>query len=181
MEIKVRGKNIDVTAALADYAKKKVRKLTNYLNRPREVQVAMSVIREEHIVEVTVILNGLILRGEESTGDMYASIDMVVDKLEKQLVKYKTRLNKSLRQQGIRAINEKLLSPAMLEGDEEEARVVKTKRFPLKPMHLEEAIMQMNLLGHDFFVFANAESEKVNVLYRRKDGDYGLIEPEYGP
>ncbi|HOL15746.1 MAG TPA: ribosome-associated translation inhibitor RaiA, partial [Bacillota bacterium] len=139
MEIKVRGKNIDVTAALADYAKKKVRKLTKYLNRPREVQVAMSVIREEHIVEVTVILNGLILRGEESTGDMYASIDMVVDKLEKQLVKYKTRLNKSLRQQGIRAINEKLLSPAMLEGDEEEARVVKTKRFPLKPMHLEEA------------------------------------------
>jgi putative sigma-54 modulation protein len=181
MEINVRGKNIEATGALVDYAQKKVRKLTKYLDRATEAQVVMSVIREEHIVEVTVILNGLILRGEESTGDMYASIDMVVDKLEKQLVKYKTRLNRSLRQQGIRAINEKLLSPEMREGEEEEARIVKTKRFPLKPMNLEEAIMQMNLLGHDFFVFANAESDTVNVLYRRKDGDYGLIEPEYGP
>ncbi|HOB29044.1 MAG: ribosome-associated translation inhibitor RaiA [Dethiobacteria bacterium] len=184
MEINVRGKNIEVTEALVDYAQKKISKLTKYLDRPKEAkeaQVVMSVIRNKHIVEVTVILNGLILRGEESTGDMYASIDKVVDKLEKQLVKYKTRLNRSLRQQSIRAMNEKLLPPEMREEEEaEKDRVVKTKRFPLKPMHLEEAIMQMNLLGHDFFVFANAETESVNVLYRRKDGDYGLIEPEYG-
>ena len=119
----------------------------------------MGVIREEHIVEVTVILNGLILRGEESTGDMYASIDMVVDKLEKQLVKYKTRLRRSLRQKGLRALGEKLAAPEAREKETEEDRVVKTKRFPLKPMHLEEAIMQMNLLGHDFFVFANAERD----------------------
>ncbi|HHW75090.1 MAG TPA: ribosome-associated translation inhibitor RaiA [Firmicutes bacterium] len=180
MEITVRGKNIEVTDALVDYANKKVNKLTKYLDRPKEAQVVMSVIRNEHIVEVTVILNGLILRGEESTGDMYASIDMVVDKLEKQLVKYKTRLSRSLRQQGLRALGEKLAAPEAREKETEEDRVVKTKRFPLKPMHLEEAIMQMNLLGHDFFVFANAETEIVNVLYRRKDGDYGLIEPEYG-
>lgn len=180
MEINVRGKNFEVTDALVDYAQKKVSKLTKYFDQVKEAQVVMSVIREEHIVEVTVILNGLILRGEESTGDMYASIDMVVDKLEKQLIKYKTRLNRSLRQQGIRVINEKLLSPELREGEAEEARVVKTKRFPLKPMDLEEAIMQMNLLGHDFFVFANAETEAINVLYRRKDGDYGLIVPEYG-
>ncbi len=181
MEINVRGKNIEATAALVDYAQKKVRKLTKYLDRAKEAQVVMSVIREEHIVEVTVVLNGLILRGEESSGDMYASIDMVVDKLEKQLVKYKTRLSRSLRQQGIRAITEKQFAPEMREEEETGAQVVKTKRFPLKPMNLEEAIMQMDLLGHDFFVFANADSETVNVLYRRKDGDYGLIEPEYGP
>ncbi len=181
MEINVRGKNIEVTDALVDYARKKIKKLARYLDRAKEAQVVMSVIREEHIVEVTVALNGLILRGEESTGDMYASIDMVVDKLEKQLVKYKTRLSRSLRQQGLRAITEKQFSPEMRGGAEEEARLVKTKRFPLKPMNIEEAIMQMDLLGHDFFVFANAESETVNVLYRRKDGDYGLIEPEYGP
>lgn len=178
MEINVRGKNIEVTEALVDYAQKKVNKLARYLDRAREAQVVMTVIREEHIVEVTVILNGLILRGEESTGDMYASIDMVVDKLEKQLVKYKTRLSRSLRQQGLRAMTEKLFSPGMKEEEDTEARVVKTKRFPLKPMNLEEAILQMNLLGHDFFVFANADSEKVSVLYRRKDGDYGLIEPD---
>ena len=180
MEITVRGKNIEATEALVDYAHKKVNKLTKYLDRPKEAQVVMSVIRNEHIVEVTVILNGIILRGEESTGDMYASIDMVVDKLEKQLVKYKTRLSKSLRQQGLRVLGEKLAAPEAREKESEEDRVVKTKSFPLKPMHLEEAIMQMNLLGHDFFVFANAETETVNVLYRRKDGDYGLIEPEYG-
>lgn len=180
MEITVRGKNIEATEALVDYAHKKVNKLAKYLNRPKEAQVVLSVIRNEHIVEVTVILNGIILRGEESTGDMYASIDMVVSKLEKQLVKYKTRLGKSLRQQGLRALGEKLASTEAKEKEAEEDRVVKTKRFPLKPMHLEEAIMQMNLLGHDFFVFANAETETVNVLYRRKDGDYGLIQPEYG-
>ncbi|NLA12196.1 MAG: ribosome-associated translation inhibitor RaiA [Firmicutes bacterium] len=180
MEINIRGKNIEVTEALVDYAQKKVGKLTKYLNRPKEVQVVMTVIRNEHIVEVTVILNGLILRGEESTGDMYASIDMVVDKLEKQLVKYKTRLSKSLRQQSIRDLGEKWIPVEEKEERSEEERVVKTKQFPLKPMHLEEAIMQMNLLGHDFFVFANAETETVNVLYRRKDGDYGLIVPEYG-
>lgn len=180
MEINVRGKNIEVTPALVSYTRKKLGKLVKYFDKAKEIQVVMSVIRDEHIVEVTVILEGLILRGEESTGDMYASIDIVVDKLEKQVAKYKTRLNKTLRKRGVRIINEKMAS-ADARGEEEEARVVKTKRFPLKPMSLEEAVMQMNLLGHDFFVFANSESETVNVLYRRKDGNYGLIEPEiYG-
>jgi putative sigma-54 modulation protein len=177
MEISVRGKNIDVTPALVVYTQKKMGKLARFFNKAKDMEVVMSVIRDEHIVEVTVILDGLILRGEESTGDMYASIDMVVDKLEKQVAKYKTRLSKSMRKQGVRIINEKMA--AVDARDDEEPRVVKTKRFPLKPMNLEEAVLQMNLLGHDFFVFANSESEMVNVLYRRKDGNYGLIEPEF--
>jgi putative sigma-54 modulation protein len=177
MEINVRGKNIEVTPALISYTEKKLGKLAKFFDKAKEIQVVMSVIRDEHIVEVTVILDGLILRGEESTGDMYASIDIVVEKLEKQVAKYKTRLNKSLRKKSVRAINEKMATAAV--RDDEEARVVRTKRFPLKPMSLEEAVLQMNLLGHDFFVFANSDSETVNVLYRRKDGNYGLIEPVF--
>ncbi len=179
MNINVRGKNIDATPALVDYAQKKLGKLDKHFDQSTDVQVVLSVIREDHIVEVTLNLNGLILRGEESTGDMYASIDMVVDKLERQVKKYKTRMNKSLRQRGMRMISEK---HAALEAEERVAddapQVVKTKRFTLKPMSVEEAILQMDLLGHSFFVFSNDETDDVSVVYRRKDGDYGLIEPE---
>ena len=177
MDITVRGKNIEVTPALVNYATKKVGKLSKFFRKETSAQVVMSVVRDSHIVEVTVKFNGLILRGEESTGDMYASIDKVVDKLEKQVAKYKTRLSKSMRQKGLRAANEKL-APSLPEEEHEEYRVVKTKRFPLKPMDLEEAILQMNLLGHSLFVFVNAHCNRVNVLYRRQDGDYGLIDPE---
>lgn len=153
MDIAVRGKNIEVTPALVSYARKKLGKLAKFFDKATKAQVVLSVTRDDHIVEVTVHYEGLILRGEESTGDMYASIDMVVDKLEKQVAKYKTRLNKSLRQGGVRPVNEKLAAGE--HRDEEEARVVRTKRFPLKPMSVEEAILQMNLLGHDFFVFGS--------------------------
>lgn len=178
MNINVRGKNIEATPALVDYAHKKIGKLDKHFDKTTDVQVVLSVIREEHIVEVTMNLNGLILRGEESTGDMYASIDMVVDKLERQVKKYKTRMNRSQRQRGTRVISEKHAAMEAEERAEEEPRVVKTKRFPLKPMTVEEAILQMDMIGHNFFVFANAESDAVNVIYRRKDGNYGLIEPE---
>ncbi len=179
MNINVRGKNIEATPALVDYAQKKLGKLEKHFDKATDVQVVLSVIREEHIIEVTLNLNGLILRGEESTGDMYASIDMVVDKLERQVKKYKTRMNKSLRHRGMRTISEKHAALEAEERLEDDApRVVRTKRFTLKPMSIEEAILQMDLLGHNFFVFTNAETEGVNVVYRRKDGDYGLIEPE---
>lgn len=177
MKLSVRGKNIEVTPSLDSYARKKLGKLTKFLEGASEAQVAMSVIRENHIVEVTVNFDGLILRGEESTPDMYASIDMVVEKLGKQVAKYKTRLNKTLRGRGLRVAAEKLGSALQVE-EEEERGVVKTKRFPLKPMGVEEANLQMNLLGHSFFVFMNAESNRINVLYRRNDGNYGLIDPE---
>jgi len=161
------------------YAEKKIRKLEKFLEGATDVQVVLSVIREEHIVEVTVGFDGLLLRGEESTGDMYASIDLVVEKLEKQALKYKTRLSKALRNKNRRLAEGKPAEQEQYPG-EDEPKVVKTKRFPVKPMDVQEAILQMNLLGHDFFVFANSESnDAVNVLYRRKDGNYGLIDPDY--
>ncbi len=178
MKITVRGKNIEVTPALVGYAEKKLGKLAKFFEGKAEAQVVLSVIRDDHIVEVTVFFNGLILRSEEKTGDMYASLDMVVDKLEKQVARYKTRLIRTLRRQDLRIKAERLTVPAGSPSEGDTNKVVKTKRFAIKPMPLDEAILQMNLLGHNFFVFANSESNQVNVLYRRKDGNYGLIEPE---
>ncbi len=176
MRINVRGRNIDITPALQEYVEKRLNRMEKYFNSPIDAQVTLSVIKENHIVEVTISMDGLLLRGEEATLDMYASIDLVVDKVERQMRKYKTRINRKLRQKGIKELNEKFFP---LPEDEEAAEpvVVKTKRFVIKPMPLEEAILQMNLLGHDFFVFHSAETDEVNVLYKRKDGNYGLIEP----
>lgn len=174
MQLAVRGKNIEVTAALRDYVEKKVGKIEKFIDQPVNAQVNLYVERDRHIVEVTATLNGLILRGQESTGDMYASIDLVADKLEKQVQKYKTRIRRSRTKENGLAEAEAAIEAA----GEPEGTVVKTKRFPIKPLSLEEAIIQMDLLSHDFFVFTNSDSDKVNVLYRRKDGDYGLLEPE---
>ncbi len=177
MKITVRGKNINVTPALKDYAEKRIKKLKKYFNGA-DVQVNLSVAKETHIVEVTLLVNGLILRGEESTDDMYASIDLVVDKLEKQIEKYKTKLSRRLREGNIKEIvNEQVKRTQVQEDDE--PRIVRTKRFAMKPMPVEEAILQMDLVGHDFFVFFNADTEQVNVVYRRKDKNYGLIEPDF--
>lgn len=172
MKINVRGKNIEVTPALLEYLEKKLKKLDKYFNNELEAQVTLSVARESHSVDVTISIDGLLLRGEEATEDMYASIDLVVDKIERQLHKYKTRINRKLRQKGIK---EQTTAPARAD-EGAEPRVVRTKRFVMKPMQLEEAILQMDLLGHDFYVFAN-EAGEINVLYRRKDGNYGLIAP----
>lgn len=174
MRLSVRGKNFEVSEALRQYAEKRLKKLERFLGEGVEVQVTMSVSRDRHVVEVTVPLDGYLLRGEEATGDMYGSIDLVLEKLEKQMEKYKTRLAKKVKEN---ALKEGAFWSHQ-EEEVEEPRVVRTKRFPIKPMSVEEAILQMNLLGHNFFVFTNAETEQVNVLYRRKDGNYGLIEPE---
>lgn len=174
MNIIVRGKNIQVTPALREYVEKRIGKIEKYFEDIPEAQVTMTVEKDRHRVEVTIPLNGIILRGEEETGDMYASIDLVIDKLEKQVSKHKTKLAKKLRNQSLRE-----LAAIPKEDEEEEPRVVRTKRFAIKPMPVEEAIMQMNLIGHNFFVFSNAETEEVNVVYKRKDGNYGLIEPEF--
>lgn len=173
MQLAVRGKNMEVTNALRDYVEKKVGKIERFIDQTVNAQVNLSVERGRHIVEVTAALNGLLLRGQESTGDMYASVDGVVAKLEKQIHKYKARYQKHRgKENGIAGLSEPEV-PAEPEG-----KVVKTKRFPIKPLNLDEAIIQMDLLSHDFFVFENAETDRVNVLYRRKDGDYGLLEPE---
>ncbi|MEW6540442.1 MAG: ribosome-associated translation inhibitor RaiA [Bacillota bacterium] len=174
MRIYVRGKNIEVTPALRGYVEKRLAKLGKFDQHFGSVQVTLSVEKDAHRIEVTVPIDGLILRGEEATGDMYASIDLVVEKLEKQLEKYKGKLLN--RRPGVGETAREREAPE----DEDEYRIVRTKRFALKPMPVDEAVMQMNLLGHSFFVFANAENQQVNVVYRRKDGHYGLIEPDFG-
>ncbi|EGO62308.1 ribosome hibernation-promoting factor, HPF/YfiA family [Acetonema longum] len=173
MAITVRGKNIDVTPALKDHVEKRIGKITKYFDNIGEIAVVLAVEKGRHIVEVTVPVNGILLRGEESTTDMYASIDLVIEKLEKQIGKYKTKLSRRLRD-GMLKVD---LIPDN-SGGNDDFKVVKTKRFAIKPMDVEEAIMQMNLINHDFYVFMNADTEDVNVIYRRKDGHYGLIEPE---
>lgn len=169
MQITVRGKNVEITGPLRDYVEKKVGKIEKYLEGPLSATVTLNVEKGRHIVEVTVPINGMLLRGEEATDDMYASIDLVVEKLEKQIDKYKTRLTRKLRPQIADEPAPKVFDDPV---------IVKTKRFAIKPMAVDEAVMQMNLIGHDFFVFADADTNQVNVVYRRRDGNYGLIEPD---
>lgn len=180
MRLDIRGKNLELTDALKDYTTKRLSKLEKYIDDVKEAQVALSVEGDGHKVEVTIPLNGVLLRGEEATDDMYSSIDLVVEKLEKQIDKYKTRLYRNNRAAGLKkALAEEAKRELESSPPLENFRVVRTKRFALKPMDEEEAIMQMNLLGHVFFVFFNARSEEVNVVYKRKDGNYGLIEPNF--
>ncbi|SHK05587.1 SSU ribosomal protein S30P /sigma 54 modulation protein [Anaerobranca californiensis DSM 14826] len=178
MKIITRGKNIPVTEGLKQHVEKRIGKLEKYFDENTEAQVTLSVTKDSHIVEVTVLLNGgLLLRAEEESQDMYASIDMVIEKLERQTRKYKTRVNRKARQESIKDIIGD--SAVKVEEDIDEPKVVRVKKFNMKPMVVEEAILQMDLLGHDFFVFVNGETDDINVVYRRKNGDYGLIEPQY--
>lgn len=178
MNIILSGKNMNITDALRDQVNKKVKKLERYFVPDTEVQVTLSVEKNRHIIEVTIPFNGIVLRGEESTEDMYASIDKVLDKIESQIHKYRTKLEKNIRT-GAFKFDKPLFSDEIHYEEVKEPKVVRTKRFAIKPMVFEEALMQMDLLGHSFFVFTNAETFEVNVLYKRRDGDYGLIEPEY--
>lgn len=180
MRFDIRGKNIEVTDALKEYTTRRLSKLEKYIEDVKEAQVALSVEGENHKVEVTIPLNGIILRGEEATEDMYSSIDLVEEKLERQIRKYKTKLYRNNRGVGFKkALHEEIETEMKKNKPEEKFQVVRTKRFALKPMDEEEAIMQMNLLGHTFFVFLNAETDEVNVVYKRKDCNYGLIEPNF--
>jgi putative sigma-54 modulation protein len=178
MKLDIRGRNIEVTDALRDYVDKRLSKLERYIEEMKVAQVALSVEGDLHKVEVTIPLNGIILRGEEATEDMYSAIDLVEEKLEKQIAKYRTRIMKKYRSSGLKKmVNGTAEEPEAVEAHS--GQVVKTKRFAVKPMDVEEAVMQMNLLGHSFFVFRNSDNDEVNVVYRRNDGNYGLIEPAF--
>jgi putative sigma-54 modulation protein len=177
MKFQIRGKNIQLSEALKEYVEKRLGKLDKYFDNNPEAIVTLSVEKDRHRVEVTMPISGFILRGEEESTDMYACIDLVVEKLEKQVEKYKTRLLKKNKSHSIKDLTP-VISVETADEDKE-PQIVRTKRFAIKPMPIEEAIMQMNLLGHNFFVFSNAETEEVNVVYKRKDGNYGLIEPEF--
>ncbi len=172
------GTNMEVTDALKEMTEKKFGKLDKYFEEDIKADVTFSVERERQILEVTINLPGTILRAEEATDDMYNTIDKVVEILERQIRKHKTKLQK--RYQHGRTIRFENIVPLTKEEEEkdEKPKVVRTKRFDMKPMNVEEAILQMELLRHNFFLFLNAETDDLNVLYKRKDGNYGLIEPE---
>src|SRR5699024_9205763 len=176
----IRGENIEVTPPIREYVEKKSDNLNKYFDTPptSDVHVNLSGYNEEQQLEVTIPMTDLLLRAEEQHADLYAAIDLVVDKLERQIRKYKTKVNRKFRQKGApKHIFAELEKEAEQAEDEHEIEIVRTKRFNLKPMDSEEAIMQMDMLGHAFFVFTNAETDATNVVYKRKDGKYGLIEP----
>ncbi|MBE6063001.1 MAG: ribosome-associated translation inhibitor RaiA [Clostridium butyricum] len=175
MKVTVIAKNIELTSALKEIVEKKVRKLDKYFEGDISAKATLSVQKNRQTVEVTIPFNGVILRGEESTDDMYKSLDLVEDKLERQIRKQKTRLSR--RNGGSVRFAE--VKESAVKMDEDDGALVKVKKFGVKPMNSEEAILQMDLLGHNFFVYQDADSSKVNVVYKRKDGNYGLLEPEF--
>ena len=179
MKIIFKGKHIEVTDAMRNYIEKRLNKIERHFDHILEVIVTLSVEKNRQIVEATLQASRALIRAEEETDDMYTSIDKVADKLERQIQKYKEKYfqkpHPSSERKGL--VNEGV----NVEDSESDkiAKIVRTKRFAIKPMSVEEAAMQMDLLGHNFFVFANDNTNKVNVLYKRKDGNFGLIEPEF--
>ncbi|WP_416147199.1 ribosome hibernation-promoting factor, HPF/YfiA family [Salipaludibacillus sp. HK11] len=183
MNFNIRGENLDITPALREYVEKKVGKIEKYFDTvpSSDVHVKMSVLNKNQKVEITIPMPKLLLRAEEKHSDMYAAIDLVIEKLERQIRKHKTKVNRKYRgEDSLKYMFKNELEPLADEEpeDDDDFEVVRTKRFDLKPMDAEEAILQMDMLGHNFFVFSNAVSGFTNVVYKRKDGRYGLIEPE---
>ena len=175
MNLVISGKNIDITEGLRSAVEEKISKLERYFNDSTEVHVTMSTEKNRQKIEVTIPMKGSIIRAEETSTDMYVSIDLVEEVIERQLRKYKNKLIDKEQ-------NAAQLSRAFIEEDvmdEEEIQIIRSKKFAMKPMDPEEACVQMELLGHNFFVFRNADTEEVNVVYKRKGSTYGLIEPEF--
>lgn len=170
MNILVNGRHLEVTPALRAYAEEKIRKFERYLSNITEATVTLSVEKYSHKVEVLLKANGLMIQAEGVTEEIYSAIDEVVEKLDKQVKRYKEKLVSHRKGEG----KTTELPPV---SEAETGRIIKTKRFDMKPMSPDEAAMQMDLIDKDFFVFANDVSGAMNVIYRRKDGNYGLIEP----
>ncbi|HEY3376651.1 MAG TPA: ribosome-associated translation inhibitor RaiA [Armatimonadota bacterium] len=186
MQVVFSGKHVEMTPALREYAESKLLKLSRFFDHVQEAKVTESILRNQHIVEVTLVADGTLIRAEERSADMYSSIDLVIDKLERQLTRYKgrfvTRTRESLEGQKPESFvaASQANAPESPEADEELPMIVRTKRFAIKPMNPEEAALEMELIGHDFFVFRNAENDHVCVIYKRRDGHYGLIDPTVG-
>lgn len=175
MRYTISGKNIDITPGLRDAVEGKLGKLERYFSPDTEVQVTLSVEKGRQKIEVTIPVKGSIIRAEQDSSDMYVSIDLVEEIIERQIKKYRTKLID--KKQSALSFSDAFLQE---EPDHEEpVKIVKTKRFAMKPMDPEEACIQMELLGHNFFMFLNAETSEVNVVYKRKSNSYGLIEPEF--
>lgn len=184
LNYQIRGENIEVTEALREHVERKVSKLERYFTETPNANVHVNLkvrANKQAKVEITIPIPQLVLRAEEDHDDMYAAIDLIVDKLERQIRKHKTKVNRKFREKGSDAELFAILSEAANNNntddeDDDELQIVRTKRFDLKPMDSEEAVLQMNMLGHSFFVYTDAESDETNIVYRRKDGKYGLIE-----
>ena len=181
LKFNIRGENIEVTDSIREYVKKKISKLEKYFgeNTDATANVNLKVYsnrdREEK-VEVTILLPYLTLRAEETSQDLYGSVDLVTDKLERQIRKYKTKVNRKSREKGFKNLD--FTAGEVSDEPVDELAVVRTKQFSLKPMDNEEAILQMDMLGHDFFIFEDSETNGVSIVYRRNDGRYGLIETD---
>ena len=174
MRYTISGKNIEVTEALKNIVMDKLGKLERYFTPETEIIVTMSVEKERQKIEVTIPVKGNIIRSEQVSNDMYVSIDLVEEVIERQLRKYKNKI--ADKKQAADSFQKAYLDKEYEE--DEEVKIIRTKKFDIKPMYPEDACVQMELLGHNFFVFCNAETDQVNVVYKRKGNTYGLIEPE---
>ncbi|MBP5745749.1 MAG: ribosome-associated translation inhibitor RaiA [Lachnospiraceae bacterium] len=175
MKFIISGKNIDITEGLKSAIEDKIGKLEKYFTPDTEVHVTLSVEKERQKIEVTIPVKGTVIRSEQVSNDMYVSIDLVEEIIERQLKKYKNKLIE--KQQNKDYFRQEFIEKDFV--DEEEIQIVRSKKFDIKPMYAEDACIQMELTGHNFFVFVNAETGQVNVVYKRKGNTYGLIEPEY--
>ena len=173
MNIIVNGRHLDLTPALKNYAEEKIKKFERYFSNITEAVVTLSIEKYRHKVEVLLKANGVMIQAEGVTGEIYSSIDEVVEKLEKQVKKYKEKLVSHRKGEG----KNKNIEEASQEAPQETGGIIKRKRFDMKPMGPDEAVMQMELIDKDFFVFTNEVSGDINVVYRRRDGNFGLIEP----
>ena len=173
----ISGKNIDVTDGLREAIYDKLGRLEKFFNEDTNVQVTFSVEKERQKIEVTIPMKGHIIRAEQVSDDMYVSIDMVVEIIERQVTRYKKKIMD--KEQDVAYFNDRFLEEEGDVADEDEIKIIRSKRFAVKPMYPEDACIQMELLGHNFYVFRNAETDEVNVVYKRKGNTYGLIEPEF--
>lgn len=174
MKFIIIGRNIDVTEGLKSAVQEKLGKLERYFTPETEIHVTLSVEKDRQKIEVTIPVKGNIIRSEQVSSDMYVSIDLVEEVIERQLRKYKTKI---VNQQQVGGnFQKEFVEDEFLE--DEEVKIIRTKKFGIKPMYPEDACVQMELLGHNFYVFRNAETDEVNVVYKRKGNTYGLIEPE---
>ena len=177
MNFIISGKNIEVTPGLKDSVINKLGKLERYFTPDTEIIVTLSVEKDRQKIEVTIPVKGDIIRSEQTSTDMYVSIDLVEEVIERQLRKYKNKLIARHQEGG--TFKQEFFEEEPAIDSNDEIQIVRTKKFGIKPMFPEDACVQMELLGHDFFVFSNAETEEVNVVYKRKNGTFGLIEPEF--
>ena len=177
MNVQITAKNLELTSALKEYVEKKLLRIEKYFDYVLDINVVLEIQKNVHTAEILVNAKGVFLKGLEKSEDLYASIDLAIDKIERQLAKYKEKLKEKVTNETITSDVFKLNIFETESFDEESPKIIISKEMPAKPMNIEEAVMQMNLLNKNFFVFKNAQTNDVNVVYKRDDGNIGLIQP----